>query len=180
MHRAHRSTDYILHLIQVERDILIAFNDSQGASMAHRYIIMSLEVAMIAERNNEEIYLLESIAEAESKAVLQMDFLSIKTRLANKLQSQLQHIAYLASTIEFETPLGLASSSSSYQERALMSMNIPQAVSYVACQTRQLLLQQSLISWAIVHTVMIGGHALYTSLYTWLSHSTSLFVHNQG
>lgn len=157
VHRDHRSTNDILHFIRVARDILVAFNDPQGAFMAHRYITICLEVATTAERNNEEIYLLESIAEAESRAALRKDFFSIRTRLANRLESQLQHIAYLTTTVESEMLMELASSSSSHQEQTSMSMHIPQAISYVACQIRQLLLQQSLISWAIVHTIMIGG-----------------------
>lgn len=164
VHRKHRSIHDILHLLRVARDILVAFNDPHGAFLAHRYITISLEVATTAERNDEEIYLLESIAEAKSREVLRMEFSSIRTRLANRFQYQLQHIAYLATTIELETPQEIATSSSSHGKLDLIGTQIAQAIIYVVCQIHHLLLQQALISWAIVHMIIIGG-MLYTLHY---------------
>jgi hypothetical protein len=124
--------------------------------MAHKYIAISLEVATAVERNNEELYMLQKFAEGEAKTALRTECLSIRTRLEDRLQSQLQHMSYITSTVEFETQL-VPASSPPQQELSLMTRNIPRAICWTAWQIGWLLLQQPLVSLAVLHVAMIVG-----------------------
>jgi hypothetical protein len=56
VYREHASSHDIVNFTKTARDILIAFNDSQGALMAHKYIAIYLEIAAGMERNKKFTY----------------------------------------------------------------------------------------------------------------------------
>lgn len=156
VHRDHVSSHDLVNFTKTARDILIAFNDSQGALMAHKYIAISLEVASLVERNNEEIHMLQNMAEREAKRASRTECLSIRTRLEDRIQSQLQLMSYITSTVEFETPF-VAAASLPQQELPLMTRNTPRAICCTVWQIGRLLLQESFVSLVVIHVAIIIG-----------------------
>ena len=147
VHRYYSSGHDVIGLMRVARDILVAFNDSKGALMAHKYIAISLEIAAATERNNEEIYTLQTLAERESKMTINTTCLSIRARLENRLQSQLEPLLYVTANIESEALLEPVSSP--FPQK--------QSTPNTAQKTVELLIQQPLEALLLAHLVIIIG-----------------------
>ena len=147
VHRYYSSGHDVIGLMRVARDILVAFNDSKGALMAHKYIAISLEIAAATERNNEEIYTLQTLAERESKRTINTTCLSIRARLENRLQSQLEPLLYVTANIESEALLEPVSSPFPQKQ------STPSTVQ----KTVELLIQQPLEALLLAHLVIIIG-----------------------
>jgi hypothetical protein len=155
VHREPAPSEDIIGLIRVARDILVAFDDSKGALMAHQYIVISLEIATATEGNNDEIYTLQILAERESKRALHTACLSIRTRLENRLRSQLQPLLYITSNIESKAQLEPVSSLS-LQKLSLIDRNAAyRAMRSTAQQTAQLLFHRPWVVLLVAHFVMI-------------------------
>ena len=95
-------------------------------------------------------------AEREATTALRVESLSIMTHLEDRLQSQLQHMPYITSTVEVEIPL-VPASSPPQQELSLLTRNIPRAICCTTWQIGRLFLPQPLVSLAILHMIIIVG-----------------------
>lgn len=70
VHRDRAPSRDVINLARVANDILLAFDDAQGACMARKYIAISLQITKGMERSQEEIYTQQEAATRESRVAL--------------------------------------------------------------------------------------------------------------
>ncbi|KFY69211.1 hypothetical protein V496_00442 [Pseudogymnoascus sp. VKM F-4515 (FW-2607)] len=138
VHRDHAPGRDVINLARVANDILLAFDDAQGACMARKYVAISLQITKGMERSQEEIYTQQEAATRESRAALELAHSKIKARVEDNIRSELRGMSDIISSVEAK--LSPPPSSTSKKHLPLMTREVYQAISNAADHTGQQLL----------------------------------------
>ena len=133
VHRDHAPAGDVINLARVANDILLAFDDAQGACMARKYITISLQITKGIERSQEDIYTQQEAATRESRAALELAHSKIKARVEDNIRSQLRGMSDIISSVEAN--LLTPPSPTSKKHLPLITREVYQAISDAADQT---------------------------------------------
>lgn len=166
VHRDRTTASDVINLTRVANDILLAFDDAQGAYIARKYTTMSLQIAKCIERSQEEIYTQQEAATRESRVALELAHSKIKARVEDNIQSELRGMSDIISTIKAELLTPPSPTSKKYL--SLITREVYQIISNAADQTgRQVLMGRhwtlSLPSTALV--LLISMAIICATLY---------------
>lgn len=130
VHRVHVSSREMTNLLTIAQNLLIAFNDTRGARMAHEYIALVSDATTATIQNHQEFDMRRATAERESKDALIKTEALIKAHLKDKLQPQIQKMSSIIATIEADATSEPVMCSSA-QETTSTKMKVYRAVSVV-------------------------------------------------
>ncbi|KFY30642.1 hypothetical protein V493_01781 [Pseudogymnoascus sp. VKM F-4281 (FW-2241)] len=152
VHREQVSGREVINLARLANDILVAFDDAQGACMAQEYITISLQIIKTVEKSQEEIYTKQEAAARESRTALKSARSIIKARVEDSIQSELRNMSDIISGVEVKS---LALPSSALRKQLpLIRGKVYQAVANAADQTgREVLMGRP---WTLLFTISIA------------------------
>lgn len=168
VHREHASGREVIDLTRLANDILVAFDDAQGACIAQNYMTISLQIIKFMERSQKEIFAQQEAATRESRAALELAHSLIKARVEDSIQSELRNMSDIISGVEVKSLP--PPSSTTRKQLPLIIGEVYQAVANAIDQTgRKVLMGHPwilLFATFITLALLISMAIIYAILYT--------------